>query len=58
MSRSSTILHVFALTALFAMQSHAITGESVSGIRRALQTFDAQDKARPAIANRAFGYDC
>lgn len=57
MSKSSTILHVFALGALFVMQAHAMTGESVSGVRRALQTIDAKEKAQPAIAGRAFTFD-
>jgi hypothetical protein len=56
MSKSSTILHVFALGALFVIQAHAMTGESVSGIRRALQTIDAKEKAQPAIADHAFTF--
>ncbi len=57
MSRFATLLHVIALTALFVMQAHAITGESVSGVRRALQTIDAKEKAQPAIAGRAFVFE-
>ena len=57
MSRSTTLLHIVALGALFAMQAHAAGTERLPGIRRALQTIDAKEKAQPAIASRAFEID-